>query len=98
MPTDVTRYLLKCRTGWQVCLLTLCAIVPAGAGGCDSVQAGKMVGQTLTPELAQHILKIANAAAIRVLPPNEPITGEWRSDRVNVQVDAAGTVLQIRCG
>jgi hypothetical protein len=91
--TDAIKYL-----AWGICFWIVFAITSANAEGCRSSNVVDIIGKPLTPELARQILKLANATNIRVLPPNEPITGEWRSDRINVQVDAAGVVVQIRCG
>ena len=98
MPTDATRYLSKRRTSWRICLWIIGVVIPRCVDACELSQDADLIGKAFTPELGRQILKVAKATVIRVLPPNEPISGEWRSDRVNVQIDAAGTILQIRCG
>jgi hypothetical protein len=70
----------------------------AGPVTCIAVRSQGVIGEKLTPELIQRILKETHATNIRIISPGTATTQEVRSDRVNVQLDPDGIVLDIRCG
>jgi hypothetical protein len=95
---DAPRTAGRRRIAWVLWFWLDWGLSSANADSCDSSGVADMVGKKLTPELMRHILRITNVTDIRILSPQEPATGDWRSNRINVQVDPAGVILQIRCG
>ncbi|PCH66748.1 MAG: hypothetical protein COC12_12535 [Rhodobacteraceae bacterium] len=60
------------------------------ACGADRVQ--DMVGQPV--EASRDRL----APEARIIPPNSPITQDYRPDRLNVDLDEGGIITRIWCG
>jgi len=82
-------------------VLTGCATIeatPAAAAGCDAAKAGAFVGRKADPEIAEQARRVAGAERVRVLAPDTIVTMEYLAGRLNLSVDAAGTIQAVRCG
>ncbi len=83
-----------------VSLLAACATqIPAGQtpGTCRAGDAEKLVGQVNPSEEA--ILALTGASTLRQLGPDQPMTMDYRFDRVTVIRDpVTGRVLRATCG
>ncbi|MBD8493013.1 I78 family peptidase inhibitor [Pseudomonas syringae] len=71
---------------------------PAGDGRCDASGAQAAVGKQATFELLNQVRTQSGAMDARILGPNDMVTLEYRSERVNVNTDAAGKVIRVNCG
>lgn len=71
---------------------------PGLSGGCDADRARSLVGQAATDASLEQARAAAGAATVRRLEPGQAVTMEYRGDRLNVVVDATGTVAELRCG
>lgn len=79
-----------------------CATVPeaeAGGGGkCDAEKAQKLVGRARSAEVGEDALRLTGAATLRWIAPGTVVTMDYREDRVNLRVDAAGKIVKVDCG
>lgn len=87
-------------TGWFT--LAACATqapVPAdGASQCRAEPAQWAVGQVISDSLVNRIQVESGASVVRRLRPGQPMTRDFRHDRVNVEIDNAGRIQTIACG
>lgn len=70
----------------------------AGGGRCDSDLARFAVGQTASSTLLQQAQQRSGAQTARILRPGDIMTLEYRSERLNLNVDAQGVVARVNCG
>ncbi|TLP56062.1 MULTISPECIES: I78 family peptidase inhibitor [Pseudomonas] len=72
---------------------------PAGNDGrCDASGADFAIGKPGTPELLEQARKASGSQMGRILKPTDMITLEYRSERVNLNVDDKGVVTRVNCG
>lgn len=74
------------------------APVAATDGRCDSDLAKFAVGQTASSSLLQQAQQRSGAQTARILRPGDIMTLEYRSERLNLNVDAQGVVARVNCG
>ncbi|CAM3515802.1 hypothetical protein BZK31_20310 [Pseudomonas floridensis] len=67
-------------------------------GRCDAEPAQFAVGQQASIELLTQVRSRSGSMDARILGPNDMITLEYRSERVNVNTDATGKVVRVNCG
>lgn len=77
---------------------TTAASSPVGDGRCDASGAQSAVGKQATLELLNQVRTQSGAMDARILSPNDMVTLEYRSERVNVNTDTAGKVIRVNCG
>lgn len=65
---------------------------------CDSTPVLSLVGQTLTPDLAETARKRSHSVITRVLRPGEVMTMEYNPARLNIILDNQDKVITIHCG
>ena len=65
---------------------------------CDAAPAQSMVGQSYTDALAEQARGASGAKVVRRLVSGQPVTMEYRGDRLNIEVDEAGKIVSVRCG
>ncbi|MDO7928076.1 I78 family peptidase inhibitor [Pseudomonas sp. KFB-139] len=70
----------------------------AGHGRCDAAQAQSVLGQQASAALLAQVRTQSGSNEARVLSPNDMVTLEYRSDRVNINTDASGKVTRVNCG
>jgi len=71
--------------------------VPQG-GGCDAAKAQSLVGEPESAAIAEQARQKSGARTVRWLRPGQIVTMEYRDDRLNLEVDAQGKIIKIRCG
>lgn len=71
--------------------------VPEG-GSCDAAKAQSFVGEPESAEIAEQARQKSGARAVRWLRPGQIVTMEYRDDRLNLELDAEGKIIAIRCG
>ncbi|MGH8027658.1 MAG: I78 family peptidase inhibitor [Pseudoxanthomonas sp.] len=71
---------------------------PAAATACDDSQAQWAIGKKVTDAEVEQARKDSGAETARTLKPNQMVTMEFNANRLNLDLDEAGTVTAIRCG
>lgn len=74
------------------------AAAPSLSGTCDSSAVSALVGKTANVALVEQAKRQSGAETARVLRPNQPITMDYNSRRLNIDVDATDVVKQFSCG
>lgn len=70
--------------------------VPPGA--CQAAAAQSGVGQAYTEALSAQLQAAAGAKTVRVIRPGQAVTMDYRDDRLNLELDAAGKITRVFCG
>ncbi|WP_230480655.1 I78 family peptidase inhibitor [Sphingomonas sp. Leaf21] len=88
-----------------VALTTLAACTPSpkpapmtNDAGCGDTRVAGLIGKVWTESLRADAIKRSGARAIRVIGPETVVTMDYRTDRLNVETDAAGRITRLRCG
>ncbi|MDA9207746.1 I78 family peptidase inhibitor [Octadecabacter sp.] len=68
-------------------------IPPAGQDTCNAVQYADLVGQDATA-----LERILIMGQVRVIRPGQPVTLDFRPNRINFNINAKNEVASIRCG
>ncbi|MGN2412584.1 I78 family peptidase inhibitor [Pseudomonas syringae] len=68
------------------------------SGRCDAALAQFAIGKPASIELLQQVRTRTGSQDARILGPDDMVTLEYRSERVNVNTDASGKVARINCG
>jgi len=56
------------------------------------------VGQPYTDALGEDARQASGANSLRRIEPGQAVTLDFREDRLNIELDANGTVTRVRCG
>lgn len=67
-------------------------------GRCEASGADFTIGKQATPELLEQARKASGSQMARILKPHDVITLEYRSERLNLNVDEKGVVSRVNCG
>lgn len=83
--------------------LIACAPVapPPGPGAgvrCNADRVQGLVGREARPRVIARAQQRSGARTVRVIKPGMPVTMDFRSDRLNVEVDNVSTIKSLRCG
>lgn len=70
----------------------------APIGQCSAKGLDTMVGRVATPPLIDRAKRRSGASVARVLRPGQIVTMEYRSGRLNVNVDGKNRVKTFTCG
>lgn len=73
------------------------AAMPAPGTQCDANAAMKLLGQPADTGTAEA-KRLSGARSVRRYRSGSPITMDFRPDRLNVETDAAGTIVKLSCG
>lgn len=68
------------------------------AGQCNADAARRHVGKPATAATVQTARTDAGASTARILKPGQMVTMEYQADRLNLDVDAANVITNVRCG
>lgn len=67
--------------------------------GCDADAAKpNAIGKVATAEVVDRARREAGAQMARVLKPGQMVTMEFREGRLNIDVDEANVITNLRCG
>ncbi|VVP89205.1 hypothetical protein PS918_03065 [Pseudomonas fluorescens] len=69
-----------------------------GHSRCEAKAAEFTIGKQASPELLEQARTRAGAQNARFLQPNDMVTLEYRSDRLNLNTDANRVVTRVNCG
>jgi hypothetical protein len=67
-------------------------------GSCDAARVQSFVGQTASAAVLEQVTLGSGAMSARVIHPGDSVTMDFSPDRLNVVVDAANTIIELRCG
>jgi len=65
---------------------------------CRVPDATRFVGKAATSALGTQARDAAGAASVRWIRPNSMVTMDYRTDRLNITLDAQGRITALRCG
>lgn len=65
---------------------------------CSAEQVQRFVGRTADEDTVQAAISASGAKTARVIKPDMMVTMDYRGDRLNIRVDAAGKIIEIACG
>ena len=68
------------------------------ATACSGEAAASLIGQPATSALAAKALSVTGARTIRWTRPGQPVTMDYRPDRLNIELDAENRMQRFRCG
>lgn len=72
---------------------------PAMAAQCDADAAQAFVGKEATDATVADAKAAAGAKGdVRVVKPGQPVTMDYRGDRLNIAVDERNLIVRISCG
>lgn len=71
---------------------------PAPGATCDAGRVQSYVGQPFTAALAERARAEAGARTVRSYGVGDPVTMDFRPDRLNVERGADGRITKLGCG
>lgn len=71
---------------------------PLDEDRCDRAAAAVLIGRKATPALGEQARKLAGAAMVRIIRAGDPVTSDYQTSRINVDVGRDGRVSDVRCG
>lgn len=74
------------------------AAAPNLDGRCESSGANFAIGKAASNELLEQARKASGAQLARILKPNDAVTLEYRSERLNLHADEKGVISRVNCG
>ncbi|NWA00218.1 I78 family peptidase inhibitor [Pseudomonas gingeri] len=79
------------------------ASAPASESGngnsrCEAKGAEFAIGKQASAELLEQARSRSGAQSARILGPDDMVTLEYRSDRLNLNADSAGKIERVNCG
>ncbi|WP_213881263.1 I78 family peptidase inhibitor [Pseudomonas sp. dw_358] len=74
------------------------ASVTVQDGRCHAEQAQYTLGKTVTPALMEQAKAQSGAQVVRALKPDDMVTLDYRSERLNLNTDANGVIVRANCG
>ena len=73
--------------------------IPPQPLGCNADAAKpNAIGKVATTDVVDHARRDAGAQMARVLKPGQMVTMEYREGRLNIDVDEANVITNLRCG
>ncbi len=85
-------------------VLAGCATAPApapagpGGGACNAAAAQFVVGRNADAAMQEAARLRSGARIVRTLRPGQVVTMEYSGERLNLELDAGGRVVRVRCG
>jgi Peptidase inhibitor I78 family len=70
----------------------------AAPGSCDASKAQFAVGRDPGLAIQDQARERSGARTVRTLRPGQLVTMEYSGDRLNLELDASGKVVRVRCG
>ncbi|MEZ0469857.1 I78 family peptidase inhibitor [Luteimonas salinilitoris] len=87
-----------------LCSIAGCATAPENTDTdtredqCRADLSQWAVGQVINDAIVNRIQVESRASQVRRLRPGQPMTRDFRRDRVNVEIDNAGRIQAVACG
>ncbi|WP_449432286.1 I78 family peptidase inhibitor [Pseudomonas putida] len=94
----VAAVLAGCSTGGNSGGGAASATAANNDGRCEASGADFAMGKQGSAELLEQARKASGSQIARILKPNDVVTLEYRSERLNLNVDERGVVTRVNCG
>jgi hypothetical protein len=65
---------------------------------CDAAAAARLIGKKASPALGEQAKRLSGAAMVRIIRAGDPVTSDYMTSRINVDVGRGGRVTGFRCG
>ncbi|MFN3619536.1 I78 family peptidase inhibitor [Sphingorhabdus sp.] len=65
---------------------------------CDGIPVQRWVGRDIDDPAKTEILKVSGADVARLIHSGEAITMDYRTDRINLELDERGYLVRAYCG
>ncbi len=65
---------------------------------CDAGKVQSMIGQVASQSLGGEAVRTSGARTMRWIAPDSAYTMDFRTDRLNIHLDARNRVTKINCG
>ena len=65
---------------------------------CDAAAAARLIGKKASPALGEQAKRLSGAAMVRIIRAGDPVTSDYMTSRINVDVGRDGRVTGFRCG
>ena len=83
--------------------LAACATMPPPgppplAESCNAEAASWAMGHAVSDELVERIRVETGSQSVRVIRPGQPVTMDYRGDRVNIKLNERDAIVGISCG
>jgi hypothetical protein len=65
---------------------------------CNADRVQPLIGREATPDLVSRARERSGARTVRVIKPGDAVTMDFRSDRLNLELDNVNTIKAARCG
>ncbi len=65
---------------------------------CDAARVQSMIGQVATQALGTEAVRASGARTMRWITPGGAYTMDYRTDRLNIHLDAQNRITRIDCG
>ncbi|WP_409263527.1 I78 family peptidase inhibitor [Pseudomonas putida] len=94
----VAAVLAGCSTGGNADGGAAPAASAGNDGRCEASGADFAMGKQASAELLEQARKASGSQMARILKPHDVVTLEYRSERLNLNVDEQGRVTRVNCG
>ena len=71
---------------------------PPYTGQCDASKATWAVGKAATADVVERIRVETNSQVARVIKPGQPVTLDYSTARVNINVNERNAISSVTCG
>ncbi len=68
------------------------------AGACETSAAQSLVGQRKSEALGVDAMKRTGTSTIRWIAPGQPVSMDYRTDRLNIELDDQERIIRVTCG
>lgn len=65
---------------------------------CNADRVQPLVGREATPDVVDRAKTRSGARTVRMIKPGDAVTMDFRSDRLNLELDNVNTIKAARCG
>ncbi len=65
---------------------------------CDARRARALIGQSWSLAVEAKAMLLSGAALARVIRPGQPVTSEHFTSRINLILNPADQIVEVRCG
>lgn len=65
---------------------------------CDATRVQGLIGQVATQALGTEAIRGSGARTMRWIAPGTAVTMDYRTDRLNIHLDAQNRVTRVDCG
>jgi hypothetical protein len=65
---------------------------------CREGPVQNLVGREMSPRMQSRLRERSGARELRVVRSGDPVTMDFRADRLTVEVGRRGTIRSLRCG